>query len=64
MKIIRKPVKAIVECPLCECEFVIKGKDWRTIERSKPSGEHPYYVRCPNCFHYKSIIPGEVKCKK
>lgn len=64
MKITRKPVKAIVECPLCECEFIIEGKDWRQIERSRVIAEFPYYVYCPNCGHCKNIVPGEIKCKK
>lgn len=62
MKITRKPVKAIVECPLCECLFTIENKEWRMVNASKLAGR--YYVRCPNCLHEKEIIPGEVKCKK
>lgn len=64
MKIIRKPVKAIVECPLCGCEFTIEGKDWRKIERSKVIAEFPYFVDCPNCYHSRPIKPSEVKCEK
>lgn len=63
MKIIRKPVKAIVECPLCNCEYEISGKDWRRIEDSRAT-HTDYFSYCPNCTHPKKIIPGEVKCAK
>ena len=63
MKILRKPVKAIIECPLCNCEFTIEGKDWRRIEKSNRDAG-TYLAHCPNCFHPKKIIPGEVKCRK
>lgn len=63
MKIIRKPVKAIVECPLCNCEFTIEGKDWRRIEKSNRDFG-TYLANCPNCCHPKKIIPGEIRCKK
>lgn len=62
MKILRKPVKAIVECPLCNCEFEISGKDWRLVEKRYFNGQG--YIRCPNCLHEKAIIPSEVKCAK
>ena len=63
MKILRKPVKAIIECPLCNCEYEISGKDWRRVEQTKYN--HPDYIaRCPNCKHPKRMIPGEVKCRK
>lgn len=62
MKIIKKPTEAIVECSLCGCEYTIQGKDWRLIERNKTVSS--YYAKCPNCFHYKTIIPGDIKCKK
>lgn len=65
MKILRKPVKAIVECPLCECEYTIEGKDWRTVrEHDIVSGQVVYIAHCPNCDYAKKIIPGEVKCAK
>lgn len=66
MKIIRKPVKAFVECPLCNCEYEIKGKDWATVyEDSYVAGtDRQYYVRCPNCNYNKKIVPSEVKCEK
>lgn len=63
MKILRKPVKAIVECPLCNCEYEISGKDWRKVEDSR-STHTDYFAYCPNCKHPKKIIPGEVKCRK
>lgn len=63
MKILRKPVKAIVECPLCNCEYEISGKDWRKVEISHIL-EKKYLVHCPNCEHAKYIVPGEVKCAK
>lgn len=63
MKILRKPVKAIVECPLCNCEFEISGKDWRKVETAHVL-EKKYVVLCPNCKHAKYIVPGEVKCAK
>jgi hypothetical protein len=63
MKILRKPVKAIIECPLCNCEFTIEGKDWRRIEKSDRAFG-VYLAHCPNCYHPKKIIPGEVKCRK
>lgn len=64
MKILKKPVRAIIECPLCNCEFEIRGKDWRKIERSRYDNLNNYVARCPNCTHPKQIIPAEVKCKK
>ena len=63
MKILRKPVKAIIECPLCNCEYEISGKDWRKVEVSHIL-EKKYLVLCPNCSHPKMIVPGEVKCRK
>ena len=63
MKILRKPVKAIVECPLCNCEFEISGKDWRRVEIAHTI-EKKYLALCPNCNHAKQIIPGEIKCEK
>lgn len=63
MKIKRKPVKALVECPLCNCVFEIKGKDWRKVEDSKLT-HTDYFAYCPVCHHPKKIIPAEVKCAK
>lgn len=63
MKILRKPVRAIIECPLCNCEFEISGKDWRVVEENLIR-YMDYMVKCPNCKHRKKIIPGEVKCEK
>ena len=64
MKILRKPVKAIVECSLCNCEYEISGKDWRRIEHSRYEHLNNYVSHCPNCKHPMKIIPGEVKCAK
>lgn len=63
MKILKKPVRAIIECPLCNCEFEIRGKDWRRVEYNARKYSD-YIIHCPNCKHPKKIIPAEVKCKK
>lgn len=62
MKIVEKPVNAYVECPLCNCKYVIKGKDWRLINKNRSLTK--FYSTCPNCFYEKEIIPAEVKCAK
>ena len=58
MKIIRKPVKAIVECPMCTCVFMFGKHGWRTVEKNQ------YGIRCPHCRHFIKVIPGEIRCKK
>lgn len=63
MKIIKKPIKGIVECPLCNCVYEIKGKDWRKVENNQRRYDQ-YLVDCPVCHHPKKIIPAEVKCEK
>lgn len=63
MKILRKPVKAIVECPLCNCLYEISGKDWRKVETNQRT-HNEYLTHCPNCHHSKKIIPAEIKCAK
>lgn len=65
MKIIRKTVTAIVECPLCNSEFKISGKDWRKVEENKRLAKMgDYGIHCPICKHFVQITPSEVKCKK
>jgi hypothetical protein len=63
MKILRKPVKAIVECPLCNCEYEISGKDWSVVEKNHRKYSN-YLIDCPNCHHPKHIVPSEAKCRK
>ena len=58
MKIIRKPVKAIVECPMCTCVFMFGKHGWRTVEKNQ------YGIHCPHCKHFIKVIPGEIRCKK
>lgn len=63
MKIKRKPVKALVECPLCNCVYEIRGKDWKKVEKNHRKYS-TYLIDCPICKHPKHIIPAEVKCAK
>ena len=62
MKIIKKPVNGIVACPLCNCEFAIKGKNWRYVERNNRT--YGYGIHCPICHHFIKIVPGEIRCAK
>jgi hypothetical protein len=65
MKIIRKPVKAIVECPMCTCVFMFGKHGWRTVEKNNSClRESQYGIHCPHCKHFIKVIPGEVRCKK
>lgn len=65
MKIIRKPVKAIVECPMCTCVFMFGKHGWRTVEKNNSClRESQYGIHCPHCKHFIRVIPGEVRCKK
>lgn len=65
MKIIRKPVKAIVECPMCTCVFMFGKHGWRTVEKNNSLfRQNQYGIHCPHCKHFIHVIPGEVRCKK
>lgn len=65
MKIIRKPVKAIVECPMCTCVFMFGKHGWRTVEKNNSLfRQNQYGIHCPHCKHFIKVIPGEVRCKK
>lgn len=65
MKIVRKPVKAIVECPMCTCVFMFGKHGWRTVEKNNSClRESQYGIHCPHCKHFIRIIPGEVRCKR
>lgn len=59
MKIVKKPTVGTLKCPLCNCEFIIKGRDWRKVT----SYTNAYRILCPNCKYPVKFIPGEIKCK-